>query len=228
MDRSYIDMHLLVDRYVQGSLVGRELEEFEERLVWDQALVDETKLAEILREGLKQSASDDQYSITRGGSRVSGWFSELISVPTYAAAASFILATVATTGLLLGPLSPDQDISIANSLPIEIVPLVTTRSESLPSVTIDENTRTVLLIDVLGTYDTYRVSFFGDEPDVDTLFKQDGLKPTYLGTLAIGLPGDLSTPGRYLLRVEGAVLAQSGDVTYENVQDIRFETSAVR
>ena len=33
MDRKYIDMHLLIDRYLQGSLAEGENAELEERLI---------------------------------------------------------------------------------------------------------------------------------------------------------------------------------------------------
>jgi len=49
MDKQYIRTHLVVDRYLQGALSAREVAEFEERLTWDEELLDELDLAEHLR-----------------------------------------------------------------------------------------------------------------------------------------------------------------------------------
>ncbi len=56
MDRNYMNLHLVVDRYLQGTLQDDEKTEFEERLLWDEELMDELDLAERLREGLRASA----------------------------------------------------------------------------------------------------------------------------------------------------------------------------
>jgi len=40
MEQKYIGRHLVVDRYLQGTLSVGEVAEFEERLVWDHELID--------------------------------------------------------------------------------------------------------------------------------------------------------------------------------------------
>ena len=57
MDSNYIEQHLLIDRYLQGTLKEGENDAFEERMVWDKDLVDEVDLARQLREGLRAAAT---------------------------------------------------------------------------------------------------------------------------------------------------------------------------
>ena len=101
MDRKYIDMHLVIDRYLQESLAEGEKADFEERLVWDQELIDELDLAERLREGLRMSVADDKYTARHGNLGIAARLSGLWSVPEYAAAASFLLAVTLTAAMLL-------------------------------------------------------------------------------------------------------------------------------
>ena len=103
MDENHIKRHLVVDRYLQGTLSKGEAAEFEERLVWDRELIDELDLAERLRAGLREAIGGKGYAAAAGRVSIGDWLSTLFSVPQYAAAASFVLAATLTAGVLLSP-----------------------------------------------------------------------------------------------------------------------------
>jgi len=225
MDREYIDLHLLTDRYLQGTLAEGEKVEFEERLVWDQELIDELDLAERLREGLQESVADDKYTASHGNFGIVARLSGLWSVPQYAAVASFLLAVTLTAGVLLNPFMPDRDYQGNQTTPTEIVPLLTLRGTTAQTIIVNENAWTVLLVDVTGTYDTYRVTVRKDESGAEPIWMQDELLPTYPDALAVGMPGSALAAGRYILSLEGIRDFTTGEKTYEYVQDIPFETA---
>ena len=225
MDRKYIDMHLVVDRYLQGGLAKGELAEFEERLVWDQELIDELDLAERLREGLRESVADDKYTASHGNYGIVARLSDLWSVPQYAAAASFLLAVTLTAGVFLSPFGPDSDLGGDQVATTEIVPLLVVRGDSAQTIFVNENAWTVLLVDVTGNYDSFRVTVRKDESSEEQMWMQDGLTPTYPDALAIGMPGKALAVGRYVLSLEGVRDAEAGGKTYERIQDIAFNTA---
>lgn len=222
MDRKYMDMHLVIDRYLQGSLEEGALAEFEERLVWDHELIDELDLAERLREGLRESVADEKYTAGHGNRGIVARLSGLWSVPQYAAAASFLLAVTLTTAVLLNPLGPDSDFGGNQVAPTEIVPLLVVRSATAQTIVVNENAWTVLLVDVAGNYDSYRVAVRKDESGEEPFWTQDALMPTYPDALAVGMPGSALAAGRYVLSVEGVRDSGTGDKTYEHIQDIAF------
>jgi hypothetical protein len=222
MDKNYIDMHLLVDRYLQGILSDAEEAEFEERLVWDQELVVELDLAERLREGLQKSFADEKYAAKGGETNILGRLFDLLIVPQYAAAASFLLAVTLTVGVLLNPLMPDSNDSSGQATPTEFIPLLALRSSTAPTIHINEDAWTVLLVDVVGSYDSYRVTVRRDDPDAEPVWRQDQLIPTYLGALAVGMPGDSLMNGDYVLSIEGARESGTGESNYEFIQDLPF------
>jgi len=224
MDRNYIEQHLLVDRYVQGRLEGSELDEFEERLVWDESLVDEVQLAEHLRDGLRQSSIARARDARPPGFDFVAIMSGILAVPGYAAAASFLLAVMLTAGVFMSQLVNVGDQAGRPMLGTDIVPLFATRGADVPVVTVDPDHWTVLLVDVVGDHAVYRASIRKDKADAIPTWTQDGLLPTYPDSLAIGLPGSTLAPGRYLLTIEGAAPADSGDATYTLVQEIPFES----
>ena len=222
MDKSYIDMHLLTDRYLQGSLTEGETEDFEERLVWDQELIDELDLAERLRDALKASVAEDRYSAGPGKAGLIGRFTGILAIPQYAAAASFALAVMLTAGVLLNPLMPDGD---TGDLPTtNIVPLFVVRGASpAQEIQFNDASWTVLLVDVTGSHNAYRVTVRKAGADSEPVWMQDDLRPTYPESLAIGMPGNLLADGEYVLIVEGVVDTANGQAAYEHIQDIPFE-----
>jgi hypothetical protein len=227
MDRNYIEQHLLVDRYVQGRLEGSELDEFEERLVWDESLVDEVQLAEHLRDGLRQSSLARARDARPPGFDLVAMVSGILAVPGYAAAASFLLAVTLTAGVLMSPFVDFGGRAGPPALRTDIVPLFATRGADVMEVPVDPDVWTVLLVDVMGDYATYRATIRRDEPDADPIWTQDGLLPTYPDSLAVGMPGSTLAPGRYLLTIEGAMPGDTGDATYTLIKEVPFESRPV-
>lgn len=224
MDRNYIEQHLLIDRYVQGRLEGSELDEFEERLVWDESLVDEVRLAEHLREGLREASAAPSHTARRPGFDLVAMVSGVLAVPQYAAAASFLLAVTLTAGVFMSPLVNVGGQSGTPALQTDIVPLFTTRSDGVTEVAVEPGHWTVLLVDVIGDYAAYRATVRKDEPDASPIWTQDGLMPTYPDSLAVGMPGSLLAAGRYLLTIDGVLPGDTGGSTYERIQEIPFES----
>jgi hypothetical protein len=225
MDRNYIEQHLLVDRYVQGRLEASEQDAFEERLVWDQSLIEDVQLAEHLRDGLKEVSATQADVADAPGFDLVAAVAGLFAVPQFAAAASFLLAVTLTIGVLTSPFVDLGSQSGTPALQTEVVPLFTTRSEDALEIAVDPDTWTVLLVDVIGDYATYRVTVRKDDPGAEPIWMQDGLLPTYPESLAVGMPGSALAAGRYVLTVEGAVTSNAGDNLYERVQDIPFVTT---
>jgi hypothetical protein len=228
MDRNYIEQHLLVDRYVQGRLQGSERDEFEERLVWDEALVEDVQLAEHLRDGLRAATAARAHSAEAPGFDLVAMVAGLFAVPQFAAAASFLLAVTLTIGVLTSPLVEFDSQSGNPTLQTTIIPLFATRSEDVPTIEVDPATWTVLLVDVMGDYATYRVTVRKDESGSQAIWMQDGLMPTYPDSLAIGMPGDALAAGRYILTIEGVSPDGAGDATYERIQEMPFETKPAK
>lgn len=218
-------MHLLTDRYLQGSLAEAELAEFEERLVWDEELIDELDLAERLREGLRESVADDKYMGSHENIGILARLSGLWSVPQYAAAASFLLAVTLTAGVLLPPFMMEEGLQGNQATPTEIVPLLVVRGSTAQTIAVNDSAWTVLLVDVTGAYDSYRVTVRKDGSGGEPFWMQDGLLPTYPDALAVGMPGTALAAGRYVLSLEGVRDSGTGEKTYEHVQDIAFITA---
>jgi hypothetical protein len=224
MDRNYIEQHLLVDRYIQGRLDGSDLDEFEERLVWDESLVEEVRVAEHLRDGLQQASAARSRVAQAPGFDLVAMLSGIFAVPQFAAAASFLLAVTLTAGVFMSPLVNVGGQAGTPALQTDIVPLFTVRGEDAPEVAVDPDHWTVLLVDVRGDYTAYRATVRKDEPDADPVWTQDGLVPTYPDSLAVGMPGSTLAAGRYLLTIDGVLPADTGAATYERIQEIPFET----
>ncbi len=223
MDRDYIDMHLLIDRYLLGGLAEDEKAQFEERLVWDQELIDELDLAECLRDGLRKSVSEDRYSVTKLNPGVAGWLSDVLAVPQYAAAASFLLAVTLTVGVLLNPLmtgSGDRGIDAPH---FDIVQMIVVRGASVQQVPFDDEAITVLLVDAVADYESYRVTVHRDSADGELVWMQEDLLPHFQESVAVSIPGKLLSTGRYVLTLEGIRIAETGARTFGHVSDITFD-----
>lgn len=225
MDRNYIDLHLLADRYLQGALAESEKAEFEERLVWDQELIDELDLAERLSEGLQQAVVEDGYAAADGANSIFAQLSDLFRIPQYAAAASFLLAITLAAGVFMSPLMLESNRGDDAMISTNVVPLIALRSTTVPTIRVDGDAWTVLLVDIVGSYDSYRVIVRRDGADMEPIWRKDTLLPTYLGALAVGMPGSLLGPGRYVLSVEGVRRSEAGETIHEHVQNLIFETA---
>jgi hypothetical protein len=225
MDRKYIELHLVVDRYLQGTLSGGEVAAFEERLTWDHALLDELHLAERLRDDLRETTREDSYTVAAARARIGDWLSNLFSIPQYAAAASFALAVALTAGVLLDPFGAGRGTGGFQATPTEIVPLVVLRGATASPVVFSADTQLVLLVDVTGFHASYRVTVRADRPGAPPFWTQDEMLPTHLDSLAVGMPGGLLEAGPYVLTVEGVSTSDDGKKTYEHIQDIAFESA---
>jgi hypothetical protein len=226
MDRNYIEQHLLVDRYIQGKLEGSEQDAFEERLVWDQSLIDDVQLAEHLRDGLKEVSAAQADVADSPGFDLVAMVAGLFAVPQFAAAASFLLAVSLTIGVLTSPLVNPSGQFGTPELQTDIVPLFTTRSEDAVEIAVDPGAWTVLLVGVVGDYPAYRVTVRQDELGAEPVWMQGGLLPTYPESLAIGMPGSALPTGRYVLTIEGESDSDTGETVYERLQDVPFVTSS--
>jgi hypothetical protein len=225
MDEKYIALHLVVDRYLQGTLSGGEVAAFEERLTWDHALIDELDLAERLRNGLREATGEDSYTVAAARAGIGDWLSNLFSVPQYAAAASFALAVTLTAGVLLNPLGAGRDTGGFQATLTEIVPLVSVRGAIVSPVVFSAGARLVLLVDVTGSHASYRVAIRADKLGASPFWTQDAMLPTYLDSLAVSMPGSLLEAGPYVLTVEGVSTSDDGEKTYEHIQDIAFDSA---
>ena len=224
MDRDYIDKHLLIDRYLQGDLADDDVAAFEERLAWDQELIDELDLAEKLREGLRAAVADDQYVAASGSAGIVRRLTGFLSVPQYAAAASFVLAVTLTAGVLMSPLVPIGDSPPDGATPTDIVPLLTFRSGDVQTIVVNENAWTVLLVDAPPSFAAYRVSLRRDVPGAAPFWLQEGLLPTYPDALAVGMPGKALPTGAYVLSLDGR--RDTGTDSYEHIQNLHFQAVA--
>jgi hypothetical protein len=225
MDRKYTELHLVVDRYLQGTLSRDEVAAFEERLTWDQEFIDDLDLAEHLRDGLREVTGEDRYTVAAGRVRIRDWLSNLFSVPQYAAAASFALAVALTAGVLLDLSGTGRGMGGFQAAPTEIVPLVVVRGAAATPVVFSAGTQLVLLVDVTGFHASYRVTVRADQPGASPFWTQDEMRPTHLDSLAVGMPGDLLKAGSYVLTVEGVSTSDDGEKAYEHIQDISFESA---
>ncbi len=211
MDRNYIERHLVVDRYVKGTLADTELAEFEERLVWDETLIEEVQLAEKLIEGLKGVQLAGELPASSGlFSRLAGY----LATPQLAAAASFVLG-IGVASVLLFPATPPT----GGGTTTTIVALDVLRGSGGPTIDVDGAAWTVLLVETPPGDAAYRVTIVADGSGTDAVWQQSGLRPAFADSLSIGLPGRLLVDGQHLLSVERS----AGDAdNYTKIQDIPF------
>lgn len=218
MNRSYIDTHLVVDRYLQGELSEEETAEFEERLVWDSALVDEVDLATKLLEGLR-AVLDRNESDGSGYRGALDRVVNLFQVPAYAAAASFMLA-VGMSWVILSNNQPNGETApLDMALPTEIVPLFTTRGTDSSTMIVSEGSWTVILLDAPAGYDKFRVSIHPQDEQSPPVWSGEDLLPTYPDSLALSMPGSVLGEGDYVLLLDG--IAVDAD-NFERIQTIPF------
>jgi len=209
---------VLVDDYVNGSLQGEDLECFEERLLWDDALVEEVRLAEALRSGLRQhgaNAGSPQHS------QRSGWR----WLPGYAVAATLLLAVSFSFNLVqrVG-ITPDPSGPPAGGTSPQVVRLLATRSSDLREITIDRERTVVLMTELIGGFDEYRLTLSNDAVPDRPLAVQSGQRSTQGEPPAIALPGAALIPGEYRLIVEAR---QAADADYRLMGEYRFRATAV-
>lgn len=220
MDKQYIERHLVIDRYLQNALDGRELDEFEERLSWDSDLVDELEMASALRDGLRAELADSNYQVIAPvpmRERVM----RILWQPQYAAAASFLVGVTVSTLLLSTASGPDTAFP-GPAVKTEIVHLDVLRGSGGPTVVIKPDAWTVFSVVVPDESSIYRATITTGEIPWETVTIQPDLAPSYAGSVAIGMPGRILKAGPLLLTLERRRDA-AAEVSYELVQQIPFD-----
>ena len=219
MNRHYIDRHLVIDRYLQGKLAESEEAEFEERLVWDRELVDDLDLAASLQAGLRVSAAESKY--IGGESESLAWrLKSAMSMPRYAAAASFVMG-VLLTSMLVNNIDTGIDPVRIDSRPTTVMPLMALRSSDVQTISVERDGINVFMVDVPLTYTSYRVSIRKEEAS-EPFWTQANLVPGYTEALAVGVPGSALAPATYFLTIEGV-----SEEAVTLIQEIPFRTVAV-
>src|SRR5262245_3120564 len=202
MDRQHIREHQVAERYLNGTLSPAEEKAFEEAFLSDPQLEQELDLAECLRTAFKDF--DSVGSGERSPTPRARWF-DLVSSPRYALAASLVAAVaLASTGVLY---VQNQDLrggggqTFAPGGQTRLLPLVSVRGAASPNEIAPpaQGEWTVLLLDPgFGDYEVY--SAVVARRDGQVVLRRDGLSPTYEGLLALGVPGELLSPGAYEIR----------------------------
>lgn len=216
MDKNYMDLHLLTDRYVFGKLSQEEEAEFEERLIWENDLADELDLAMQLKDGLRASVADISNLDANTGSGLFARLNMYFEVPVYAAAASFLFAVVLTTGVALNLPGSGGEYPEGASTRTQFIAMPLIRGDGADLADVDKDAWAVLVIelDQNQPFSLYRASVKGVGSKTGVLWMQDDIQPTYLNTLAIGMPGGVLPVGEYIVNVEGIRTSAAGERTY--------------
>jgi hypothetical protein len=204
MERQYIRDAQVIERYLQGKLSPAEEEQFEEAYLADPELLSELKLAERLRDGMKDLSDELRAAAPKPRAR----WRQIAASPSYGIAASLVAAAaLLTSGTLLWQSSEfgGGASSFASVSRTRVLPLVSVRGASNPNTVAapaaDE--WTVLLVDAgLGDYDRYTATLL--DSSGRTLVSLDDLTPTPDGSVALGFPGRALAPGSYEVRLAGS------------------------
>jgi anti-sigma factor RsiW len=192
MNKDYIDRYLVIDRYLAGDLAESEETEFEERLVWDKALIEEVDLASQLRDGLRVSAAETEADAPATAS-LPRWAK---TFPRLAIAASFAVGALTASLLFNQP----AVMVAGNSVPTSVVALDMLRGNAEQEIAIDPDAMIVLMVAAGREHASYSVAI-SKANDPDVIWAQSGLTPGYTESLAVGINGRLLPSGSYVLSV---------------------------
>jgi|SRR5688572_20306518 hypothetical protein len=202
MDRQHIRDAQLIERYLNGTLSAAEEQAFEEAYLADPELLEELEVAERLRAGLRDLNAAD--SAERAAPRAR-WL-DLASSPRFGIAASLVAVAALASATVLyvqnQGLRDGSTFTVATQT--RLLPLVSVRGAANPNeiAAPARGEWTVLLLDAgFGDYDTYRAVLA--RRDGAEVLRLDGLTPTYEGLLALGMSGDVLSPGDYEVRLFG-------------------------
>jgi hypothetical protein len=201
MDRKKIQDEQLIERYLAGQLSPAEEQALEEAYLADPALLEEIRLAERLREGLKDLPEAER--APRPATRPR-WL-EIAGSPGYGIAASLVAAAalLASGVLYFQGSGLGAATSSGGARPARVLSLVSVRGAGNPN-TFAASSRdewTVLLLDTgFADYDRYRAVLSKDGRE--EILRVDDLTPTGDGMIALGLPSRLLAPGNYEVRLE--------------------------
>jgi hypothetical protein len=210
MDRNAIEDRQVMERYLQGKLTADEEQAFEESYLANPDMLDDLILTEKLQQGLKDV--DSHGRVGRGSGRIQPrqpvWLRALSS-PRYAAAATVLLGVslLFSVSLLVQNENQRPGIGLAGDPAVtRLLPLVAVRGNRANVVAAPAADEwTVFLLDAgFNDFEDYRATLTRRGPDTtEQIWQFDGLSPTYDGTLALGLPGRVLTPGEYEIALEG-------------------------
>ena len=91
MQREHIETEQIVERYVRGELSDAEVNQFEQRLLWDIELQQQLELTQRLRDGMRAVTADQPGPVTVQRPN-------FFSSPRYAAAAMVLLGITSFDG----------------------------------------------------------------------------------------------------------------------------------
>jgi hypothetical protein len=202
MDRRQIHDAQLIERYLAGRLSPAEEQSLEEAYLADPALLEEIQLAERMRSGFKDLATE---SAPRPA-RAAGWRS-IAASPRYGLAASFVAAVAfaAAGGLYLQNMElKSAGAGQSGASAARVLDLVTVRGAGgTNAVTAPAaNEWTVLRLDTaFADYDVFSAALLR-AGTVDELVHVDGLAASD-GLVSFGLPGSALPVGSYEIRLAG-------------------------
>jgi len=204
MDRQQIRENQIVERYLNGTLSSAEEQAFEEAYLADPELEQELDLAERLRTAFKDF--HEAGSAPRTAPPRPRWL-DVVSSPRYALAASLVaaVALVSAAGLYVQnqALRGGDGQLFAGGQP-RLLPLVSVRGAANPNEigVPGRGELAVLLLDPgLGDYEVYSAVL--TRSDGSEVLRREGLTPTYEGLVALGVPGEMLSPGTYEIRLSG-------------------------
>jgi hypothetical protein len=214
MDGQNIRDRQMVERYLQGRLTADEEQAFEEAYLSDPALLDELKLTETLRDGLRREAVAGRAGPTAAvaGARDGPWRRAFASVP-YAAAATVLLGVSLTLSGVLVVENRRLEQAGSDAAAARILTLVSVRGSDAANRidTPRAGEISVLAFDAgFGDYADYRVTLTRAGDAADPLVQLGGLVPSYDGEISIGVPSSALTPGNYEISLEGRGSAADG------------------
>ena len=215
MDSNYIKENRLVERYLRHQLDEEETAAFEERLLFDPALLAEVERAaapqmaraailerdadERVRQGVKDLEADGLDHSHSFGAR----FKAAFLSPQYALAASFALVVSLGFSALMYQGMQRQGLMSGTDL----VPLLVMRgASSIIDIRVTDPDRIiVLLVDPgIESYAGFRVTVIRTTGSSPTpILVGDGLEPGYEELLAVAVPGRLLQPGEYEIHLQG-------------------------
>ena len=217
MTEQEINQSSLIDDYVSGALSGEELVSFEERLLWDDGLVEQVIAAEAFRKGLREHGAGFRARAARP--RVARWFSTPWA-PKYAFAASVLLAVSVTVNVMqVMRTSPEPSDPVLGGTSPQVIRLIATRSNDLREIVFDGERSVVLTAEPVSGFDEYRLTLSGASDPGQPIALQVGPAGAQQGPPSIAVPGAAVTPGEYVLSLEAGL---SGSADFQAIGEYRF------
>jgi len=226
MDHTYIDEHLIVDRYVMGRLTAEESRRFEEHYLHCPRCLDLLEEAERFGGAVRQVAAEDAARVPSSppsseretaddGARVLPFPARLFATPGRRGliAAALLAALVLPPALLYRQLrDTEEELARASRPPARtaIFSLGLERggpgaAEPTHRIRLGPEPEWIVLSLDLGyaEHDTYRVAVLREkENKKEEVWRGEGLQPDPQGALVIGFPSSFLEAGDYRVRVE--------------------------